>query len=170
MRAFVDAAGGLETAGYCRTDHWSGAFANSAGHAVEGSNADVAVAGIARRDGCDGVAGAASRRARRHRRCRARRPGGGEGQRRRRPRRAAAGRYEVVLEPTAVADVLEWLSYFGFNAKAVAERRSFVRLGDDQFDPAVTLVDERPRLGGRTTPTARRTGEWCWSTAADPSP
>ena len=31
VRAFVDGAGGLESAGYCRTDHWTGSFANSAG-------------------------------------------------------------------------------------------------------------------------------------------
>ena len=57
------------------------------------------------------------------------------------------GRYEVVLEPTAVADVLDWLCELGFNAKAVAERRSFVRLGDAQFDPAVRLVDDAPAAG-----------------------
>ena len=34
VRAFVDGAGGLETAGYCRTNHWTGAFANSAGQAA----------------------------------------------------------------------------------------------------------------------------------------
>ena len=39
------------------------------------------------------------------------------------------GRYEVVLEPTAVADILEILAAAGFNGKAVNERRSFVRLG-----------------------------------------
>jgi predicted Zn-dependent protease len=52
------------------------------------------------------------------------------------------GRYEVVLEPTAVADVLQMLAFYGFNAKAVQERRSFVELGSAQFDPAITLVDD----------------------------
>ena len=31
VRAFVEGAGGLETAGYVRTDHWHGALASSAG-------------------------------------------------------------------------------------------------------------------------------------------
>ncbi|MEO6571632.1 MAG: TldD/PmbA family protein, partial [Ilumatobacteraceae bacterium] len=29
VRDFVDGAGGMETAGYCRTTHWTGALANS---------------------------------------------------------------------------------------------------------------------------------------------
>ena len=123
------------------------------------SSADVGVAGIARRDGCRRRGAGGVRPARRHRRRGARRPGRGEGATPAvDPVELPPGRYEVVLEPTAVADVLEWLCWFGFNAKAVAERRSFVRLGDAQFDPAIT--PRRRRAGGRagrTTPTARRT-------------
>ena len=57
------------------------------------------------------------------------------------------GRYEVVLEPTAVADVLESLAAAGFNGKAVDERQSFVRVGDEQFDPSITLVDDPLAVG-----------------------
>ena len=56
-------------------------------------------------------------------------------------------RYEVVLEPSAVADLLEAYSYYAFNAKAVAEQRSFLRLGEAQFDAAVTLYDDGPAAG-----------------------
>ena len=52
-----------------------------------------------------------------------------------------------MLEPTAVADVLQGLSWYGFNAKAVEERRSFVRLGEAQFDGAVTIVDDAAATG-----------------------
>ncbi len=52
------------------------------------------------------------------------------------------GRYEVVLEPTAVFDLLENFAFYGFNGKAVDERRSFVELGEAQFDPAVSIVDD----------------------------
>jgi predicted Zn-dependent protease len=52
------------------------------------------------------------------------------------------GRYEVVLEPTAVGDVLSMLAFYGFNGKAVVERRSFVALGAKQFDDQVTLIDD----------------------------
>ena len=156
--AFVDAAGGLETAGYCRTNHWRGGFANSAGQAL---------AGRARR-----------RRHGRHRpprRLRRRRRG-------RRPARladidgavlgaraaakASAGgrpvelppdRYEVVLEPSAVADLLEALSLLrlqrqgGRRAALVrARRRRPVRPG------AHARRRRRRRPAWRSTPTARR--------------
>ena len=78
--------------------------------------------------------------------------------------------YEVVLEPTAVADILEAFTVYGFNAKAVAERRSFVRLGDEQFDPSVHLVDDAPAAGSPTTPRGRPIGDSCSSTAGRPWP
>ena len=147
VRDFVDAAGGLETAGYCRTNHWRGAFANSAGHTADAENADIGLAGIARRDGADGVARLASGRL-------SDIDGTILGARAAAKANAAADpveippdRYEVVLEPTAVADILEAFSMYAFNAKAVAERRSFVRLGDSQFDASITLADDAPAAG-----------------------
>ncbi|OKI68917.1 TldD/PmbA family protein [Micromonospora sp. CB01531] len=142
VRAFVDAVGGLEAAGYCRTAYRSGAFANSAGHSASGRMAEAAMDGIARTGGADGVA----------RRCADRLTeldGAALGGRAAAKARAAAdpvelpaGRYEVVLEPAAVADLLQNLSWFGFNGKRYAERQSFAELGVAQFDPAVTLVDD----------------------------
>ena len=147
VRDFVDAAGGLETAGYCRTNHRWAAFANSAGQAVTAESADVGLAGIARRDGADGVARLASGRL-------ADVDGSVLGRRAAAKANAAADpveippdRYEVVLEPTAVADILEAFSMYAFNAKAVAERRSFVRVGEAQFDPSITLADDAPAAG-----------------------
>src|SRR5829696_1458231 len=144
VRAFVDAAGGLETAGYCRTHHWRGGFANSAGQSLAAEGADVGLAGIARRDGADGSARLASRRL-------VDIDGAALGARAAAKANAAVDpielppdRYEVVLEPSAVADLLEALSYYGFNAKAVAEQRSFVRVGDAQFDSAIMLADDAP--------------------------
>ena len=140
--AFVQAAGGLETAGYCRTTYSSAAFANSAGQAVEGRTAEAAMDGIARLGGADGVARLASARF-------SDLNGATLGARAAAKARAAAqpvelppGRYEVVLEPDAVADVLQNLAFYGFNGKAYAERRSFAELGAEQFDPSVTIVDE----------------------------
>jgi predicted Zn-dependent protease len=142
VRAFVDGAGGLEAAGYCRTNHWSGGFANSAGQTVIGEAIECGLSGIARRDGADGVARHAPLRlselnghvlgARAAAKARAWTE----------PIELPAGRYEVVLEPTAVADIVETLAGAGFNGKAVNEQRSFVRLSADQFDPAITLVDD----------------------------
>jgi predicted Zn-dependent protease len=52
------------------------------------------------------------------------------------------GRYEVVLEPTAVIDLLYLMAMYGFNGKAIAEGRSFVELGQRQFDAALSIVDD----------------------------
>ena len=56
-------------------------------------------------------------------------------------RAPAFGRYEVVLEPFCLANMLEFLRD-GFNARTVEEDRSFVKLGELQLDPAVTLWDD----------------------------
>ena len=67
----------------------------------------------------------------------------------RRPATMAPGTYPVVLEPYAVADVLEWVGTLGFSALAVEEGRSFFEPGrriasglvsawDDASDPAGT--------------------------------
>jgi predicted Zn-dependent protease len=142
VRSFVDAAGGLSTAGYCRTTYVSTAFANSAGQAVAGAWTAAGFDGIARTGSSDGVARLASVRL-------ADLDGGVLGARAAAKARAGVdpvelppGHYEVVLEPCAVFDVLVNLAVFGFNGKAFAERRTFVELGAAQFDQAVTLLDD----------------------------
>jgi predicted Zn-dependent protease len=150
VRAFVDAAGGLETAGYCKTEYVSAAFANTAGQAVEGRTAEAAMDGIARNSGADGVARLLASRL-------GDLDGAALGARAAAKARAAAGpielppgHYEVVLEPTAVADLLQNLSVFGFNGKSWAQKQSFAELGKEQFDPSVTIVDDP--LGSRGEP------------------
>ncbi|MEV6347777.1 metallopeptidase TldD-related protein [Actinoplanes sp. NPDC051851] len=150
VRSFVEAAGGLETAGYCRTVYVSAAFANTAGQAVEGRTAAAAMDGIARVDGADGVARLAAARlddldgavlgARAAAKARAARE----------PIELPPGQYEVVLEPVAVTDLLQNFAVFGFNGKAYAQKQSFAELGAAQFDPSITLVDEP--LGSRDEP------------------
>ncbi|SCG54149.1 Predicted Zn-dependent protease or its inactivated homolog [Micromonospora coxensis] len=150
VRGFVDAVGGLEAAGYCRTSYRSGAFANSTGHAALGRAVEAAMDGIARAGGADGVARLCVDRL-------ADLDGAALGVRAAAKARAAAdpvelppGRYEVVLEPAAVADLLQNLAWFGFNGKRYAERQSFAEPGAAQFDPTVTLVDDP--LHGSTLP------------------
>ncbi|GGK16742.1 hypothetical protein GCM10010124_06690 [Pilimelia terevasa] len=140
VRAFVDAAGGLSTAGYCRTTAHVGAFANSAGQAVTGAVSEAGIDGIARLGGADAVARDAAVRV-------ADLDGAVLGARAAGKVRALGdpvdlppGDYEVVLEAGAVADILENFGAHGFNGKTFAERRSFAELGAAQFDPAVTMV------------------------------
>jgi predicted Zn-dependent protease len=142
VRDFVAAAEGLETAGYCSTIRLATAFANSAGMSASSVTAMAAMDAIARSNGADGVARLASSRL-------ADVDGGRLGARAAAKARSGAqarelppGRYEVVLEPTAVLDLLENLAYWGFNGKAVNEGRSFVEVGAAQFDPSVSIVDD----------------------------
>ncbi|MGC4894097.1 TldD/PmbA family protein [Micromonospora sp. DT31] len=142
VRAFVDAVEGLEAAGYCRTGYRAAAFANSAGHSATGRAAEAAMDGIARTGGADGMARHGADRL-------ADLDGAVLGARAAAKARAAAdpielppGHYEVVLEPAAVADLLQNLAWYGFNGKRYAERQSFAEPGATQFDAAVTVVDD----------------------------
>ncbi|MEV4414451.1 metallopeptidase TldD-related protein [Catellatospora sp. NPDC049609] len=160
IRDFVDAAGGLETAGYCQTGYWTGAFRNSAGQALAASATTADMDGIARDAGAGGIADGVARRsgvalseldgaalgARAAGKARAQAD----------PVELPAGRYEVVLEPEAVADLLTNFSYFGFNAKAHQERRCFAEPGTQQFDEAITLYDDpREPYDAEGTPRTR---------------
>lgn len=142
VRDFVDAAGGLATAGYCRTIGTVASYGNTAGHRIGGAASSAAVDAIARTGDSDGVARTAMVRL-------SDLDGAALGSVAATKARAAAmpvnlepGHYEVVLEPAAVVDVMVLLALHGYNGKAVAERRSFVELGAAQLDPAITLVDD----------------------------
>jgi predicted Zn-dependent protease len=138
----VEQAEGLDAAGYCRTSSTRVAYANSAGQHLAGARTSAAMDGIARTATSDGLARLAGVRL-------ADIDGAVLGARAAAKARAGAdpvelppGRYEVVLEPAAVADVLQMLAMYGFNAKMVLDRQSFLELGEAQFDPAVTLVED----------------------------
>jgi PmbA protein len=57
---------------------------------------------------------------------------------------AEPGVYEVVLEPSAVATMLDYLSYVGFGAKQTIEGESFLssRAGQPVASPEVTVADD----------------------------
>jgi PmbA protein len=54
------------------------------------------------------------------------------------------GPYRAVLEPVAVADLVRWFSYDSMGAQGYLEERSFFcgRLGDQVFDPKVSIADD----------------------------
>ncbi len=142
VRAFVDAAGGLETAGFCSTTTVRLGFANSAGQRLSGRGTAAEIDGIARTPTADGSSRRASVRIDDL-------DGRAVGERAASKARTASdptdlepGRYEVVLEPDCVANILSFLLVAGFNGKAVEEGRSFARVGEPQFDASITLRDD----------------------------
>ena len=142
IAAFVAEADGLETAGFCSTEGITTAFANSAGQRLSGRSTTASIDGIARTGTADGSARATSRSL-------ADLDGrtlGADATRRARDAAGAGdlepGRYEVVLSPSCVVDVLAFLAIYGFNGRAVDEGRSFARIGEPQFDAAITLADD----------------------------
>lgn len=143
VRDYIEAVGDLAAAGYFRTRYWTTAYANSAGQAVSGSCTEAALDAIAKTASLsDGVTRQASRRI-------ADIDGAVHGARAAAKARAwdgaveiEPGTYEVVLEPTAVADVLYCLGNFGFNGRLVNEHQSFLEFGRQQMDASITLVDD----------------------------
>jgi predicted Zn-dependent protease len=55
---------------------------------------------------------------------------------------AKPGEYQVVLSPECVSTIGVFLAFYGFNAKAHREGQSCVRIGEQQFAPAVHLFDD----------------------------
>lgn len=142
IRAFVDASEGLETAGFCSTSATAVAFANTAGQRLVGRWTTADLDGIARTGTADGSGRRASVRL-------ADLDGGTVGAAAARRARGASdptdldpGRYEVVLGPQCVANLLSFLLVHGFNGRAIEEGRSFARLGEAQFDASITLRDD----------------------------
>jgi predicted Zn-dependent protease len=142
VRAFVDAAAGLETAGACSTAAIEAAFANSAGHAATGRVTEATIDGIARTATADGSGRWTSARMADVDGAAAGRQAAERARNASDPMDLDPDRYEVVFGPSAVSDLFTFLLVHGFNAKAVEEGRSFVRLGEQQFDPKVSLRDD----------------------------
>jgi predicted Zn-dependent protease len=62
----------------------------------------------------------------------------------RHPKELPPGRYPVILEEYAVADIMDTLAYLGFGALAVQEGRSFMvdRFGEQVMSDAISIWDD----------------------------
>ncbi len=70
------------------------------------------------------------------------------------PRAIEPGEYEVILEPYAVCDLLDFFSYLSFGALPFMEKRSFLagRIGERVMDEKITIWDDGLSLEGIPTP------------------
>jgi predicted Zn-dependent protease len=142
VRAFVDACSGLDAAGYCSSNGVTSAYANTNGQRAVGRTTAAAIDGIASTGGSEGSGRASSVRlsdldgavAGRTAAAKARAGVGATD--------LEPGQYEVVLEPSCVADILLFLAVYGFNGRAFNEQTSFVKLGEAQFDRAISIWDD----------------------------
>lgn len=142
VAGFVSAAGDLDAAGFSSTEARRVAYANSAGQRLAGRWTLATVDGIARTPTSDGSGratavsiGALDGRAAGDTAAWKARDAADPGD-------LDPGRYEVVLEPQPVSNILQFLFVHGFSAKPVEEGRSFVKLGESQFDAAITIRDD----------------------------
>jgi len=142
VKAFVDAGQGLLAAGYCETQTRGHAYANTQGRFATGRSTTATIDGIHRSASSAGyghaagvaladldpstVGGIAAKRARDSVS----------------PFDTKPGEYEVVLSPECVASIAVFLNAYGFNAKVMQEGMSFVRPGEQQFDPSVRIWDD----------------------------
>jgi predicted Zn-dependent protease len=140
--AFVRMADDLQTAGFCSTTESTVAFANTLGQRLMGRTTSAILDGIARTATSDGSGHAASVRIHDL-------DGdavGTEATRRAResadPSDLEPGRYEVLLSPSCVVNMLGFLAMHGFNGRAIEEGRSFARIGEAQFDASISLADD----------------------------
>jgi len=150
VASFVATGPGMRAAGYCQTSDAQIVFANSAGIRHEGRYTTAVLDGIHQTDRSAGSGHAASNRLED---IDAAAVGALAAQRAIDSADAydvKPGGYEVVLSPECVATIGIFLTYYGFNGKFHNEGMSFVEHGANQFDRAVTLVDDAadPRAVG----------------------
>lgn len=157
VRAFLDAAAGLDCAGFCSSRGATTAFANSSGQRLADSVSFASLDGVARSplvsrpldpDATSDSATLADGSGRAASIALGDLDGTAIGRLAARTARAAAeapvdidpGTWSVVLRPSAVADMLAFLAFYGLNSRAVTEGRSFAKPGTEQLDPWITLV------------------------------
>lgn len=72
----------------------------------------------------------------------------------RNPQPIPVGKYDVLLEPEAVAELLEWMSSIGFGAKQLVERTSFMagRIGERIMHRLISVSDDGMNPEGLTVP------------------
>jgi predicted Zn-dependent protease len=70
------------------------------------------------------------------------------------PRPLEPGAYEVILQPYAVADIMDYFAYLSFGAQAFLEKRSFMsgRLGERVMGKQISIWDDGLSLEGLPSP------------------
>lgn len=139
---FVAAGRELAAAGYVDTEANLVAFANSAGQRASGRGTRATIDGIHQTANSAGKAHQTARGLAELDGTTAGATAAGLARRSADAHDLSPGTYEVVLSPECVATILVFLAFYGFNAKMHLEGQSFASLGQNQFDPALSLWDD----------------------------
>jgi PmbA protein len=120
------------------------AVASTTGVGVSQPMTDATTLVIAAAEGCSGYAEASSWRADALDPQRVAREAAQKAARTRDAAEADSGRYRAVLEPYALAVLLEYFSWDSFGAQGLLEERSYFsgRIGERVFDEKVTILDD----------------------------
>ncbi|WP_052667134.1 TldD/PmbA family protein [Nitriliruptor alkaliphilus] len=140
VKDFVDEGPDLRAAGFVDTATTEAAFASTAGQRVAGAATRATLDGIHQTATSAGSSHGTSYRLRD---LDASACGGRAADLARRSETAVdidPGAYPVVLLPEAVATLVTFLAFYGFNGKAHREGASFAQLDAQQFDRAITLT------------------------------
>ena len=140
-RAAAGAGSDLNGAGFCDSNGSQSAFANSAGQRLTGRSSSATIEAIHRTATSDGRGWQSSSRLSDLDGAIAGRTAAEKARRGEELLELEPGRYEVVLEPSCLANMLEFLRD-GFNARTHEEGRSFVELDQPELDPAFSLWDD----------------------------
>jgi predicted Zn-dependent protease len=126
------------------------AVATAAGLAAEQRLSDAAVRVLAATDGASGWAEQTSWRVADVDPAAAAREAAEKAARTRGAAEPEPQRFRAVLEPYAIAELLQWFAFSAFNGLALLEERSFLagRLDERVFDPKVTLHDDQLATDG----------------------
>jgi predicted Zn-dependent protease len=153
---FVATGDGMESAGYCSTEHDVHVLRSTSGLRYAGRTSMAQVDAIHRAPAAFGppTDGYGQITSQRLADLDGRRVGEVAAQKARAgvdPIELPPGSYEVVLEPKSVAALLLFPAWLGFNGKAFAEGTSFAHVGEAQFDEQIHLWDDAtdPRGLGR---------------------
>ncbi|GGI05220.1 TldD/PmbA family protein [Egicoccus halophilus] len=142
VKAFVDADRDLRAAGYLDTEATWAAFASTAGQRVVGRTSRATVDGIHQTGSSAGSAHQTSQRLTELDAAAAGALAADRGRRSAEFVDVDPGIYEVVLGPEAVATILTFLGVYGFNAKMHLEGGSYAKIGEQQLDAQLTILED----------------------------
>ena len=140
----IGAAGKLELYGYFTSAVCEAAIASTTGLRASQRTTDATCLALAAEDGASGYAIRTSWRVGELDPAGVAREAAEKAERTRGATELEPGRYRAVLEPYALSELLYYFSFDSLNGLALLEERSFFagRVGEQAFDPKLTLVDD----------------------------